>query len=95
MRLKNKVKLEITLVPVVWIKNWMDTVANCYKNANEWDSRRQIFSIMADKVSLTTIRQWITGLTRYRFLVARQHVAVHGSANPVPSYQCTNEVSHT
>lgn len=95
MRLKNKVKLEITLVPVVWIKNWMDTVANCYKNANEWDSRRQIFSIMADKVSLTTIRQWITGLTRYRFLVARQHAAVHGSANPVPSYQCTNEVSHT
>ena len=93
MRLKNKVKLEITPVPVVWIKNWMDTVANCYKNANEWDSRRQIFSIMADKVSLTTIRQWITGLTRYRFMVARQHAVVHGSGNPVPINAQTKSVT--
>ena len=92
LRLKNKVKLEITLISVVWIKNWMDTLENCYKNANEWDSRRQIFSIMADKVSLSTIRQWIPGLTRYRFMVATQHAAVHGSGNPVPINAQTKSV---
>ena len=38
-------------------KELMYTLANCYKNANEWDSRRQILSIMAGKVSLATIQQ--------------------------------------
>lgn len=66
-------------------KELMYTLANCYKNANEWDSRRQILSIMADKVSLATIKQWIPGLTSYRFKVARQHAAVHGSGKLVPT----------
>ena len=66
-------------------KELMYTLANCYKNANEWDSRRQILSIMADKVSLATIQQWIPGLTSYRFKVARQHAAVHGSGKLVPT----------
>ena len=52
-------------------KELMDTLANCYKNANSWDARRQILSIMADKVSLATIQKWIPGLTRYRFMVSR------------------------
>lgn len=66
-------------------KELMYTLANCYKNANDWDSRRQILSIMADKVSLATIKQWIPGLTSYRFKVARQHAAVHGSGKLVPT----------
>ena len=66
-------------------KELMYTLANCYKNANEWDSRGQILSIMADKVSLATIKQWIPGLTSYRFKVARQHAAVHGSGKLVPT----------
>ena len=66
-------------------KELMYTLANCYKNANEWDSRRQILSIMADKVRLATIQQWIPGLTSYRFKVARQHAAVHGSGKLVPT----------
>ena len=66
-------------------KELMYTLANCYKNANERDSRRQILSIMADKVSLATIQQWIPGLTSYRFKVARQHAAVHGSGKLVPT----------
>ena len=66
-------------------KELMNTLANCYKNANEWDSRRQILSIMADKVSLATIKQWIPGLTSYRFKVTRQHAAVHGSGKLVPT----------
>ena len=68
-----------------WDKELMYTLANCYKNANEWDSRRQILSIMADKVSLATIQQWIPGLTSYRFKVARQHAAVHGSGKLLPT----------
>ena len=63
----------------------MDSLANCYKNASGWDSRKQILSIMADKVSLTKIRKWIPGLTRFRFMVARQHALIHGSGKPVPT----------
>ena len=48
---------------------------------------------MADKVSLKTIRQWITGLTRYQFMVARQHAAVLGSGNPVPINAQTKSVT--
>ena len=70
----------------------MDTLANCYKSANEWDSRRQILSIMADKVNLATIQQWILDLTRYRFMVARQHAAVHGSGKLVPINAQTKSV---
>ena len=66
-------------------KELMYTLANCYKNANEWDSRRQILSIMADKVSLATIQQWIPVMRSYRFKVARQHAAVHGSGKLVPT----------
>ena len=63
----------------------MDSLANCYKNASGWDSRRQILSIMADEVSLTKIRTWIPGLTRFRFTVARQHALIHGSGKPLPT----------
>lgn len=66
-------------------KELMYTLANCHKNANERDSRRQILSIMADKVILATIQQWIPGLTSYRFKVARQHAAFHGSGKLVPT----------
>ena len=37
---------------------------------------------MADEVSLTKIRKWIPGLTRFRFTVARQHALIHGSGKP-------------
>ena len=73
-------------------KELMDTLANCYRNANGWDARRQILSIMADKVSLATIQQWIPGLTRHRFMVARQHAILHGSGSPVPIYTRTKSI---
>ena len=44
-----------------------------------------MLSIMADRVSLATIQQWIPGLTSYLFKVARQHAAVHGSGKLVPT----------
>ena len=44
-----------------------DALAECYKNAGHWGSRRQILSIMADKMDFETLQNWLHGLTRYRF----------------------------
>lgn len=51
----------------------VDALAECYNNASHWSTRRQILSIIADRVSYQTLQRWIPGLTRYRFNVARQH----------------------
>lgn len=64
-------------------------LADIYNNASKWDTRRQILSYMADKASFETVRQYIPGLTRYRFAVARHHILAHGRGMPVPS------VTHT
>ena len=34
----------------------MEALAECYRNANNWQTRRQILSIMADKVSFKTLK---------------------------------------
>ena len=41
----------------------LDALASCYKSADHWDTRPQILSIMADKVSFAKIQEWIPGLT--------------------------------
>ena len=43
----------------------MEALAECYRNASNWQTRRQILSIMADKVSFKTLKKWIPNLTRY------------------------------
>ena len=63
----------------------LDALASCYKNADHWDTRRQILSIMADKASFAKIQEWIPGLTKYRYMMARQHILLHGRGTPVPS----------
>ena len=55
----------------------VDALAECYKNASHWSTRRQILSIIADKVSYRTLQSWIPGLTRYRYNVARQHAHMY------------------
>ncbi|RMX59410.1 hypothetical protein pdam_00025613, partial [Pocillopora damicornis] len=42
-----------------------DALAECYKNAGHWGSRRQILSIMVDKMDFETLQNWLPGLTRY------------------------------
>ena len=42
-----------------------DALAECYNNASHWSTRRQILSIIADKVSFQKFQRWIPGLTRY------------------------------
>ena len=61
----------------------VDALAECYKNASHWSTRRQILSIIADKVSYRTLQSWIPGLTRYRFNVARQHAHMYGGGAEV------------
>ena len=61
----------------------MESLVNCYNNASHWSTRRQILSIMADKVSFPILNGWIPGLTRYRFNVVRHHTLLHGRGSPV------------
>ena len=62
----------------------MEALAECYRNADNWQTRRQLLSIMADKVSHKTLQKWIPNLTRYRFSTARKHVLVQGRGVPLP-----------
>ena len=63
---------------------FMEALAECYYNASNWETRRQILSIMADKVTFQTLKRWIPDVTRYRFSSARKHVLVHGRGVPPP-----------
>ena len=56
----------------------IQALAECYRNANNWQTRRQILSIMADKVSYKALHKWIPNLTRYRLSEARKHILVEG-----------------
>jgi hypothetical protein len=61
----------------------MKALAQCYENASRWDTKRQILSIMVDKVSYSTLQRWIPELSRYRFTAARKHILVHGRGTPL------------
>ena len=72
----------------------MEALTECYVNANRWDTKRQILSIMADKVSYRTLLRWIPNLSRYRFTVARKHILAQGRGVPeVPQQRTRMAVS--
>ena len=60
-----------------------DALDECYKNAGHWGSRRQILSIMADKMFFETMQNWLPDLTRYRFKIASHHRILHGRGSVV------------
>lgn len=62
----------------------LQALAESYFNATHWSTRRQILSIMADKLPLKELQQLIPGLTAYRFNIARQHKLLHGRGTVVP-----------
>ena len=66
--------LDVTLI---------EALAECYNNASHWSTRRQILSIIADKVSFQKLQRWIPGLTRYRFNIARHHRLLHGRGSVI------------
>ena len=62
----------------------LEALAESYCNASHWSTRRQILSIMADKISVKELQRYIPGLTSYRFNIARYHQLLHGRGTAVP-----------
>ena len=52
----------------------MECLAECNNNAHQWSSRRQILSIMTDKVNFRDLQRWILNLSRYRFNIDRHYL---------------------
>ena len=71
---KTKVSVEVKL---------LEAFAESYFNAQHWSTRRQILSLMADKLSLHELREFIPTITNYRCNIARRHRLLHGRAAPV------------
>lgn len=67
----------------------MECLTECYNNATHWSTRRQILSIMADKLTFKDLQRWIPNLSRYRFNIARHHLLLHGRGSKVPSVKNT------
>lgn len=63
----------------------MEALAECYQATSRWETRRQILSIMADKVRYKTLLKFIPGLTKYRFTEAKRHCLTYGRGAPVLS----------
>ena len=63
----------------------MLALAECYDAASSWDTRRQILSIMADKVRYKKIIRYIPSLSKYRYTEAKRHCLTHGRGAPVPN----------
>ena len=61
----------------------ISALAECYRAADSWETRRQILSIMADKLTLNQLRYWIPDLSQYRFTEARHRCIECGRGAPV------------
>ena len=64
---------------------YLDALAETYKNASSWDTRRQVLSIMADLVPFKRLQRYLPGVTEYRVKMARQHKHVFGRGVPLLS----------
>ena len=63
---------------------YLEAIAETYKNASSLDMRRQILSIMTGTASFAAIREFIPGLTQFRYTVANLHRLQHGTGASVP-----------
>ena len=59
-------------------RKYLEALAESYGNASTWETRRQILSVLADKVTFKKIQSYIPGLTSYRFTAARKHTLEYG-----------------
>ncbi|XP_073238734.1 uncharacterized protein [Porites lutea] len=66
-------------------RKYLEALAETYKNASTWDTRRQVLSIMADLVPIERLQRYLPGITEYRVKTARLHKHVYGRGNPLPS----------
>jgi len=67
----------------------LEALVECYENAGHWSTRRQILSIIADKVSFAVLQRWIPDISRYRYNIARHHVLLHGRGAVIPQEKNT------
>ena len=63
----------------------LNAFAESYLNAQHWSTRRQILSLMADKLSLKEMREFIQTVISYRHNIARRYRMIHGRAAPLPN----------
>ena len=56
----------------------MEAFAQCYQAASNWETRRQILSIMADKMRYSILLRYLPGLIRNRFTEAKRHCLTYG-----------------
>ncbi|CAF4997595.1 unnamed protein product, partial [Rotaria sp. Silwood1] len=61
----------------------MSGISEAYTNAESWQSRREILSIVAPKISLNLMQLFMPGLTGYRFTAARLHATKYGLGSKV------------
>ncbi|KAK2565739.1 hypothetical protein P5673_010917 [Acropora cervicornis] len=57
----------------------MSALAECYYAATCWETRRQILSLMADKVPFKRLLKWIPDLIKYCYTEAKRHCFLHGA----------------
>ena len=66
---------------------YLEALAESYKIASSWDTRRQILSIIAGVASYKAVCEFIPGLTSYRYSAASLHRLQYGPGAPVPVEQ--------
>lgn len=66
--------------------SYLEALAEAYKNAASWDTRRQVLSIMTGVASYREISLYIPGLTQYRYTIANLHRMQYGRGVPVPAH---------
>lgn len=66
-------------------KKYLEALAETFRHATSWDTRRQVLSVMADLVPYKVIQKYIPGISDYRIKAARKHKVVYGRGVPVPS----------
>jgi len=65
----------------------LSAFAESYLNAQHWSTRQQILSLMADKLPLKEMREFIPAVTSYRYNISRRHRLLHGRAAPLPNQE--------
>ena len=65
----------------------LEAFPKSYLNVQHWSTQRQILSLMADKLSLHELEEFIPTITSYRYNIARRHRLLHGRAALVACHE--------
>lgn len=65
-------------------QRYLEALAEVYYNADSWDTRRHILSVMTGVAGYKAIAIFIQGLTKHRYTVANLHHLQFGRGAPLP-----------